>query len=134
MQEQEGEQGRPSQKSEGLGWDGGVCVVLFWWWWRFWWGRGKKHGGLKLRPGISRFNVGQDFFNLGVEGFGGVGCRRKVHHRQSKAVIKGKKKRRSTFEVPISLVYFYISTSQGEGEELCREGRDRCCDHMQSTL
>ena len=46
-------------------------------------GEGEEARGGEGRPGISRFNVGQDFFNLGVEGFGGVGCRGKVHHQQS---------------------------------------------------
>lgn len=79
MEEQRGEQGRPSQKCEGLDrmaasvWCCLVVVAVLV-------GEGEEARRVEVRPGISRFNVGQDFFNLGVEGFGGVGCRGKVHH------------------------------------------------------
>ena len=57
------EQADQAQKSEGLmrmaACDCSVLIVAVWW------GRGEKHGGLKVRPGISRFKWGRNFLNLG---------------------------------------------------------------------
>lgn len=77
------EQGRPSQKSEGLNGMAAVCVYDCLVVAVVWWGRGKEARRVEGEARNIQIQVGLDFFNLGLEGFGGVGCRGKVDHMRS---------------------------------------------------